>query len=145
MIHPKIVPPKIWNLEQKINDSKPHIWILSFNFRFSSTKSQNQQKLAKKITHFTNLTIRFCSKNLTHFTNLNALNIAKIILPQHSQQPESLYQCCRKKKHFSGSCQKKHFHCTISGCPKTTFSKHLESKCLYIPVYFHKKIFVQEM
>ena len=87
MIHPKTVPPKIWNLEQKINDSKPHIWILSFNFRFSSTKSQNQQKLAKKITHFTNFTIRFCSKNLTHFTNLNALNIAKIILPQHSQQP----------------------------------------------------------
>ena len=41
-----------------------------FNFRFSSRKSQSQQKLTKKITHFT---IQFRSKNfilrtLTHLT-----------------------------------------------------------------------------
>ena len=40
-------------LYQKINDSKPHIWSLSMNFRFSGRKSQSQQKLEKKITHFT--------------------------------------------------------------------------------------------
>ena len=36
-------------------------------------------------------------------------------------------------------------HCTISRCQKTLFSKHLESKCLYIPVNLHKKIFIPEM
>ena len=56
--------------------------IFFFNFRFSSRKSQSQQKLAKKITHFT---IQFCSKNLSHFTNLNSLDIENNILSQHSQ------------------------------------------------------------
>ena len=53
-------------------------------FRFSSRKSQSQQKLAKKTTHFT---IQFCSKNLTHFTNHNSLDIENNMLPQHSQKP----------------------------------------------------------
>ena len=43
-----------------------------FNSRFSSRKSQTQEKLSKKITHFT---IQFRSKNLTLFTNLKSLNI----------------------------------------------------------------------
>ena len=57
-----------------------------FNFKFSSRKSQNQQKLAKKITHFT---IQFHSKNLIYFMNLNlSLNeIENNMLPQHSQKP----------------------------------------------------------
>ena len=42
-------------MKQKINNSKPSIWSLSFNFRFSGEKSQSQLKLAKKITQFTNL------------------------------------------------------------------------------------------
>ena len=29
------------NLDQKVTDSKSHIWSLSFNFRFSSKKSQS--------------------------------------------------------------------------------------------------------
>ena len=44
--------PKKQNLDQQINDQKHHIWSLSFNVRFSGKKSQKQQKLAKKITHF---------------------------------------------------------------------------------------------
>lgn len=40
------------NLDQKLNDSKPHFWSLSMNFRFFGRKSKSQQKLAKKITHF---------------------------------------------------------------------------------------------
>ena len=61
-------------------------WISSeffFNFRFSSRKSQSQQKLAKNITHFT---IQFCSKNLTHSKKLNLLDIENNMLPQHSQK-----------------------------------------------------------
>ena len=55
-----------------------------FNFRFSSRKSQSQQKLAKKITHFT---IKFCSKNFTHFANLNSFDIENDMLPQNSEKP----------------------------------------------------------
>ena len=51
--------------------------------RFSSRKSQSQQKLAKKITNFT---IQVRSKNITHFTNLDSLNIANNMLPQYSQK-----------------------------------------------------------
>ena len=77
--------PKNWNLDQKINFSKPHIWSLPFHFRFSSRmSSQSQQNLAKNITHFT---IPFCSKILTYFTNLNCFNIVKKIFPQHSKKP----------------------------------------------------------
>ena len=54
------------------------------NFRFSSRMSQRQQKLAKKITHFTK---QFSLKNLTHFTNLNSLDIENYMLPQLSQKP----------------------------------------------------------
>ena len=70
---PKTVPRKR-NLDEKINDSKSHIRSLSFNFRFFSSKSQSQQKLAKKITHFT---IKFRSKNLTYFTNLTVTQNCK--------------------------------------------------------------------
>ena len=72
-----------------------------FNFRFSSRNSQSQQKLAKKITHFT---IQFCSKNLTHFTNLNSFDIENNMLSQHSQKPLWLYKF--SAKHFSVWCQK---------------------------------------
>ena len=71
--HPKIVPEK--NLDQEINDSKPYIWSLSVKFRFSGRKSQSQQKLARKITHFT---IQFRSKFITHFTKLSSLSIIKM-------------------------------------------------------------------
>ena len=103
-----------------------------FNIRFSSRKSQSQQKLAKKITHFT---IKFFSKNLTHFTNLNSLDAENNMLPQHSQNPFWL-------KNFPANiisvwCQEKHLHCTISRCPRTAFLKHFESKCLYISVYHY--------
>ena len=60
-----------------------------FNFRFSSRKSQSQQKLAKKITHFT---IEFCSKSLTHVTHLSSLDIENNMLSQHSRKPFWLYK-----------------------------------------------------
>ena len=70
----KIVPKRPRNVNQKINHSKHHIWSLSFTFRFSARKSQSQQNLSKKITHFK---IQFFPKNLTRFTNLNSLNSVK--------------------------------------------------------------------
>ena len=51
-------------------------------FRLSSRKSQSQQKLAKKITHFT---IQFRTKNFTHFTNLNSLDVENDVLPHQSK------------------------------------------------------------
>ena len=114
------------NLDQKKKWLK--ISYLEFiNFRFFGRKSQNQQKLAKKITHFKT---QFRSKNFTHFMNLNSLNIIKIILLQHNQ------------RNVSGWCQKKHFHGTISRRPRTALSKYLESKRLHIVVNLCEKMFV---
>ena len=56
---------------------------------------------------------------------------------QHNENPYSLYKFFRK--HVSDWCQKKQLHYTISKHPWTVFSRNLESKCLYIPVYIGKK------
>ena len=64
-----------------------------FDFRFSSRKSQSQQKLTKKVTHFT---IQFRSKHLTHFTELNSLDIENNLLPKYSLEPFSLYKFSSK-------------------------------------------------
>ena len=53
------------NLDQKMNDSKPHIWKLSFNF-----------------------TIQVCLENLAHFTNLNSTQHYKKYTP--ATQPKTL-------------------------------------------------------
>ena len=64
-------------------------WTLSklFRSRFSSRKSQSQQKLVKKITHFT---IQFCSKHLTHIMELNTLDTENNIIPKPCQKIFSL-------------------------------------------------------
>ena len=80
-----------------------------FYSRFSSRESQRQQRLVKKITHFT---IQFRSKNLIQFTNLNSPDIENNMLPKKCQEPFSLYKS--STKHISVWCQKKHLHCTIS-------------------------------
>ena len=86
-----------------------------FNFRFFSRKSQSQQKLAKKITHFT---IQFHSKNLTRFMYLNSRDIENNTLTQHSQKPFWLYKC--SIKHVSVWCQRKlfalHYFLTSHNC-----------------------------
>ena len=81
--------------------------------------------------------IQFRSKNVAHFTTLNSLDIVKMILPQHIVRPYSLYKF--SSKHFWLVSEKKHLHCTIS---RTAFSKHFQSKCLYISVYLRKNIIV---
>ena len=62
---------------------QPHVPVNTIIFRLSSRESQSQQKLAKKITHFT---IHFRSNNLTHFTNLNSFDIENNKRLQHSQK-----------------------------------------------------------
>ena len=107
-------------------------------FRFSSRKSQSQQKLARKITHFT---IQFYSKNLTHFTNLNSLDIENNMLPQHDQKPFWLYKF--SSKHISVWCQKKHLGCTISWRQRTAFFKHFEKAnvCIFLYISVRKCLF----
>ena len=106
------------------------------NFRFSSRNSQSQQKLAKKITHFT---IKFRAKNLSYFMNLNSVDIENNMHPQHSQQPFWLFQ-----QTCFGFVSEKNLHCTISWRARTVFMKHFESKCQHVSVYFRKKILVPE-
>ena len=100
-----------------------HYQSFFFNVRFSSRKSQNQQNLGKK---------------LTHFTNLNSLDIQNNMLPQHSQKAVSLYKFFGKLFFFWS--QKKHSHCTLSWLPRTAFLNYFENNCLYSSVYLRNKI-----
>ena len=105
-----------------------------FKSRFSGRKSQSQQKLAKKITHFT---IQFRSKSVTHFTNLNSLDISPATQPEiflTSHFPAIMFLFGVKKT----------LHCTISWRSGTEFLKNFESKCLHISKYLLMTIFVSE-
>ena len=115
--------------------TRHHKSLFFFNFRFSSRKSQSQQKLAKKITHHIQITskkvhIQFWSKSLTLFTDLNSLDIENNMLPQHSQKPFSLYKF--SGRHVFVWCQKKYLHCTLSWRPRTAFLMNLQ-----MSVYFY--------
>ena len=77
-------------------------------------KSQRQQKLTKKITHFT---IQFRSKNFTQFTNLNSQ-----YTPTTQKKPFSLYKFF--SKHVSVCSQKNYLHNTISWRPRSAFLEH---------------------
>ena len=111
---PKIVTKKR-NLDQKIHDSKSHIWSLSFNFRFSSKSlkaNKNWQKRSLILQYRIKNILSQHRQNLTHFTNFpwNIFLVGvKKNIPLHS-----------------------------------AFSRHRESKYLYIPVYLRKKMFVPE-
>ena len=63
------MPPKIWNLEQKINDSKPHICILPIlHYAFA----QKISLILRTSTHsiLQKLYSRNTASNLNHFTNV---------------------------------------------------------------------------
>ena len=74
--------------------------------------------------------------------NLNSLNIVKNILSQHSQKPYSLYKF--SSKYVLGYSLENSLDCPMPRDLGTAVLKHLESKCLYIPVYLCKKTFVLE-
>ena len=88
---------------------------------FSRRKFSNQQKLSKKIIHFT---IQFCSKNLNLRTST------------HSTL-QKIYSHKTAKNMFLVVVRKKHLHCTISRRPGTVFSANLCSKP-FVPV--HRKL-----
>ena len=114
-----------------------HQSLFFFDFRFSSRKSQSQQRLAKKITHFT---VQFCSKSLTHYTSLNSLGNENNMLLQHGQKPFWVFS-----KHISVWCQKQYLYCTISWRPRTAFLTQIESNCLYISIYLLRTFLFQRL
>ena len=115
----------VWREGRLSENVGHHGWWITKKFKMTLDKMpQNSPKKTK-----------LHSKNLAHFTSLNSLNITKNIFLEHIQ------------KHVSGWChkkRKKHFYCSISRHPSTAFSKHLEIKCLYIPVDRSYKIFTPE-
>ena len=64
--------------------SSGHHQSFFFNFRYSSKKSQSQNKNC--ISQYSLL------KNVTHFMSFNSLDTENKMLPQHSQQPFWLYK-----------------------------------------------------
>ena len=122
---------------------RPHVavYIVSFffNFRFCSRKFQSQQKLEKKITHFT---VQISSKNFTYFLNFNSLD-SENICSRNTAKNLSDFANFPAKLFLFGA-RKKHLHCTISRRPRTAFLKHFERKCLHISVYPCKKMLVPE-
>ena len=115
----------VWGEGRLSENVGHHGWRITKKFKMTLNKMpQNSPKKTK-----------LHSKNLAHFTSLSSLNITKNIFLEHIQ------------KHVSGWCHKKrrkHFYCSISRHPSTAFSKHLEIKCLYIPVDCSYKIFTPE-
>ena len=111
------------------------VWSSAFSYRFSSRKSQRQQKLAKKITRFT---IPFRSKShsfyepqLTqHYKKCTPATQPKTLLTLQFTQ---IYSISQQTCFWFVS--ENFLHCIISRHPRTSFWKQLESKYLHIPVY----------
>ena len=119
-------------------DVAADIFRVFLNFRFSSTNSQRQGNLGKKIADFT---IQFRQRNITHFMNRDSLGTEKI--------------CCRNTakylfdfKDFPAdmfllSVRENIYTTPFLDAQELQFLKHFESKCLYISVYLRKKMFFQ--
>ena len=111
-----------------------------FNFRFSSRKSQSQQKPTKNISHFA---IQFLSKNLIYLMNLNLIlnGYENNMLPQHSRNhfPANMFLFGVRKKNCR-NCEVPY----LDTQKLRQFLKHFEGKCLYISLYLRKKKFFPE-
>ena len=105
---------------------------LSFKFRFFSRKSQSQQKLAKNIIYFT---MQLYTKTSLIWQPQLTQHRTKYT-PATQPKTHSLYKF--SNKHVSVWCQKKAFALH----QRTAFSKHWESKCLYISIYLRERMFV---
>ena len=93
-------------------------------FRFSSRKSQSQQKLILQYSFAqkTSLILRTSTQLILKITCSH--NTAKSLY-DFTNFPAKMW------------CQK-----IICTAPRTAFLKHVEGKCLYISVYLRKKIFI---
>ena len=119
---PSHLPPPKKKMGQNINDSISHVWNFFFwkyyfshirhyfthlhqctsefffNFRFSSRKSQSQQKLAKKMSHFT---IQFRRKNLTNLILRTSTHLTlQIICSRDTAKNLWLYKVSSKHVSF---------------------------------------------
>ena len=103
---------------------------LSTNFRFSGTKSQRQQKLAKKEHSFHNTVL--LKKPHSFY---------KLQLTQQCKYTPTTQINWRQSKTYFWLVSEKHLHCTICKCPRNAFSEHLEC----IPVNLCSKLFVPNM
>ena len=139
---------KNWNLDQKINDSKPLIWsylsIAIINFRFFGRVSKPTKTSNKDHSFYNTVSLKkhlsFYQPQLTqHYKKYAPTRQPKTILTLQIFQQTCFWWVSDKTFALLW------VHCTISRYQKTLFSKHLESKCLYIPVNLHKKIFIPEM
>ena len=160
--NPKAVPPKT-KLDQNLSDSESHIWnsffedIISgmqlynirphvpvdiirvfFNFRFSSRKSQSQQKLEKR-----SLILQYSFAQKTSFILRTSTHLtSKLIWSRNTVKNLSAFT------NFPANMFLFDVRKSICTAPfldaQELFLKHFESKCLYISVYLRKKIFVPE-
>ena len=119
---PKIVP-KIWNLDQKINYSKPNIFGVYFlisGFLAQSIKANKEQNNSLILQTSTNSTLqklysRNTAKNFTHFTNFPAYMFVIGVRKNICTAP-------------------------LLDTKKAEFWKRLESKCLYIPLQLSQNV-----
>ena len=97
-----------------------YLQFIAINFRFSGRKSQSQQQLVEKTTHFT---IQSRSKKPHSFYK-----------PQRTEHYKKSTLATKSKTCFWLVSEKKHLYCIISRRPRTALWKQLESKCQYIPI-----------
>ena len=97
-----------------------YLQFIAINFRFSGRKSQSQQQLVEKTTHFT---IQSRSKKPHSFYK-----------PQRTEHYKKSTLATKSKTCFWLVSEKKHLYCIISRRPTTALWKQLESKCQYIPI-----------
>ena len=137
--------PKKRTLDQNINYSKSHIWNSFFEniilgiqiffirphvpvdmirvfsyFRFSSRKSQSQQKLVKKDHTFYN---KVLLKNTHSFYETQLTWHWKRYVPATQPKTFLTLQIFQQTCFRLVSKKKKHLHCTISWSPRTAFKK----------------------
>ena len=134
---PKTVPKnEIWTRNKWFKTSSLKF---IFSFQIFEQKVSKPTKTSKKDHPFCNAVLpkkpySFCEPQLTQLSK----NILPAAHPKTLQALQTFQQIC-----FWLVSEKKHLHCTISRRPRTAFSKHLESKCLYIkkqpPQVFWKK------
>ena len=109
-----------------------------FNFRYSSRKSQSQQKLA--ITYWSLILWYSFAKRTSLILWTSTRLTLKIICSRNAAKNLSDFKNIPADIILFGV-RKKYLHCTISWSPRTAFLKYFESKCLYIYVYLCKNIF----
>ena len=106
------------------------VYLLNSDFLVESLKaSRNQQERS--------LILQYSFAQNSSLTLRNSVHSALSKYTPATQPKTLLYKFFNE--HVFDWFQKKHLHDTSSRRPRIAFSKHLEDRCLYIPVNVHKK------